>query len=291
MNENNTARTAVVTGASSGIGKAAAIMFAQAGWQVIGVGRNPARCDAAEAEIRAASSGGSVHMLRGDFELMGDVARIAAEITALTDRVDVLVNNAGNMRDSVALTAEGNEITFASNHLAPFFLTRQLMPMLRNTAATNSPGSVRVLAVSSSGHENSPAIDWADLQMLKPGIHPGQTYCFAKLANILFIRELGRREGANGIVAQVMHPGVIASNFISHTIQSTQDYMNTLDLNPPESAAETLFWMATSDECGHQSGRYFHQKAEAQASDAAADTDAAQRLWEESEKILAGLGY
>ena len=291
MSENKPARTAVVTGASSGIGKAAAIMFAQAGWQVIGVGRNPVRCDVAEAEIRAASTGGSVHMLRGDFELMADVARIAQEIAGLTGRIDVLVNNAGNMRNEVALSAEGTEITFASNHLAPFFLTRQLMPLLRSTAAANPPGSVRVLAVSSSGHEMSPLIDWDDVQFLKPGIHAGQTYCFAKLANILFIRELGRRAAADGIITQTMHPGVIDSNFISHTTPSTQDYMNSLDLNPPESAAETLLWMATSDECGRDSGRYFHKLAQAPNSAAADSADDARRLWEESEKILAGLGY
>ncbi len=284
-------RVAVVTGASSGIGKATAVAFARMGWRVIGTGRTPARCDAAEAEIRAAATSGTVTMLRGDFELMSDVARIAAEIVALTPQLDVLVNNAGNMRNSVAMTAENTEITFASNHLAPFLLTRQLMPLLRSTAAANPAGSVRVLAVSSSGHESSPPIDWDDLQLAKPGIHPGQTYCLAKLANIHFIRELGRREAAHGIIAQVMHPGVIDSNFISHTMQSTQDYMNSLDLNPPENAAETLIWMATSDECGRESGRYFHRLAEAPTTQAAQNTADAARLWAESEKLVAGLGY
>jgi NAD(P)-dependent dehydrogenase (short-subunit alcohol dehydrogenase family) len=291
MSDGSNARTAVVTGASSGIGKATAVMFAQMGWQVIGVGRNPERSATAEAAIRAASNGGKVTMLRGDFELMSDVARIASEIAGLTDRLDVLINNAGNMRNEIKLTPEGNEITFASNHLAPFLLTRQLMPLLRNTAATGPAGNVRVLATSSSGHEMSPAFDWDDLQLTKPGIHPGQTYCLAKLANIHFIRELGRREVANGIIAQVMHPGVIDSNFISHTQQSTQDYMNSLDLNPPETAAETLVWMAISEECGHDSGRYFHRLAEAPTSEAAQSKADAKRLWDESERLVTGLGY
>ncbi len=291
MKDTDNCRVCVITGASSGIGKATALAFAGMGWRVIGTGRNPDRCAAAEAEIRRASAGGGVEMLRGDFELMAEVARIADEINGLTDRIDVLVNNAGNMRDKVAFTSEGNEITFASNHLAAFLLTQRLMPLLRNTAARGPAGSVRVLAVSSSGHESSPVIDWDDLQLAKPGVHPGQTYCLAKLANIHFIRELGRRAAKDGIIAHVMHPGVIDSNFISHTQQSTQDYMNTLDLNPPESAAETLVWMATSDECGKDSGRYFYRLAETPSSQAAQSAADAKRLWEESEVLVARLGY
>jgi NAD(P)-dependent dehydrogenase (short-subunit alcohol dehydrogenase family) len=291
MSNSSSNRVAVITGASSGIGKATAIAFSRMGWRVIGTGRDPGRSDAAEAEIRAASTGGKVDMLRGDFELMADVSRIAGEIAALTDRVDVLVNNAGNMRNEVALTSEGTEITFASNHLAPFLLTKLLLPQLRMAAAGSPAGTVRVLAVSSSGHFNSPDFDWDDLQQLKEGTHPGQTYCLAKLANILFIRELGRREAANGIIAQSMHPGVIGSNFVSHTNEATQAYMNGLDALPPENAAETLVWMATSDECGKDSGRYFHQKAEAPSTDLAKDDVAAKRLWDESENLLTKLGY
>ena len=285
-------RVAVITGASSGIGKATAIAFARLGWQVIGVGRNPERSAAAETEIRAAAANGAtVARLRGDFELMADVAKVADGIAALTDRVDILINNAGNMRDRKGLTAEGNEITFASNHLAAVLLTRRLMPLLRAAAADQPAGTVRVLAVSSSGHEYSPPADWDDLQMTGEKYHFGQAYCFAKLANIQFTLELGRRAAADGIVAQVMHPGVIHSNFVSHTSPETQAYMATLNGNPPEHAAQTLLWMATAPETGVDSGRYFHAMQEVPASDAASNDADAARLWDESEKILTGLGY
>lgn len=242
-------------------------------------------------EIRAASSGGKVDFLRADFELMSDVARVAAEIAALTDRVDALINNAGGMRNEVRLTPEGNEITFASNHLAPFLLTRRLMPLLRKTAAARPSNSVRVIAVSSSGHETCPGIDWDDLQLTEDHVAPGQTYCLAKLANILFTRELAKRVAADGIVAQVMHPGVIDSNFISHTDASTQAYIATLAARSPDEAADTLIWLATSAEAGEGSGRYFHQRQEVPTAPVAQDDAAAKRLWEESENLLAKLGY
>ncbi len=292
MSDQNNQRVAVITGASSGIGKATARIFAGLGWHVIGVGRNPERSAAAQAEIQAAASKGArVDFLRGDFELMADVAKVADGIAALTGRVDVLVNNAGNMRDRIAVTSEGNEITFASNHLAAVLLTKRLLPLLRNSARGAAAGSVRVLAVSSSGHEVSLPADWGDLQMMGGTYPAGKAYCFAKLANIWFTRELNRRVAADGIIAQVMHPGVIDSNFVSHTSPETQAYMATLDANPPEHAAQTLVWMATAPETGVDGGRYFHAMQEVPTSQQALDDEGAARLWEESEKILAKLGY
>lgn len=285
MNDLGTSKVAVITGASSGIGKATAREFARLGWHVIGVGRNPERCAAAKAEIEAeATPNTRVDFLRGDFESMADVARVVGEIRQLTDTVDVLVNNAGNMRDRIAITAEGTEMTFASNHLAGFFLTRELRSELANA------GKARVLNVSSSGHEVSPPIDWGNLQM-KTGYHAGQAYCFAKLANILHAREINRRFAAEGVVGQAMHPGVVDSNFVSHTSAETQAYMATLDMNPPEKPARTLVWMATAEETGVHGGRYFHDMQEVAPNPAALDDADAARLWDESDKILSELGY
>ena len=124
---------AVVTGASSGIGKSTAGRLAALGWQVIGVGRDPQRCAAAEEEIAAAArvGDGGCTMLRGDFTLMSEVKRVADEVAARTARLDVLINNAGGVRDRQIITAEGTEATFAANHLAPFLLTRELTPLLK----------------------------------------------------------------------------------------------------------------------------------------------------------------
>jgi NAD(P)-dependent dehydrogenase (short-subunit alcohol dehydrogenase family) len=283
-------RVAVVTGASAGIGKATARMLLEQGWHVIGTGRDPARTAAAEADLtQAAAPGARLNMLRGDFNEMKDVQRVAGEIASLTGRIDTLINNAGGVRDRLYLTDEGLEATFAANHLAPFLLTRELLPLLEATAAITPPGTVRVIAVSSSGHQACPAMRWDDLNMLGD-FSAGGAYCQAKLANILFTRELARRVAGAGIVAQAMHPGRIASNFASHGDEAMQSYMAHADTDAPDQPAKTLVWMATAPEAGRDGGRYFHDMAEVAPAPQALDDDAARRLWEASEAMLAKIG-
>jgi len=288
MTNSNSARVAVITGASSGIGLASAEAFAKAGWRVIGTGRDPVRSAQGEAAIRkAAAPGSQVDFLRGDFCEMADVKRVAAEITSLTDRVDVLVNNAGGVRDAIYTTKEGFEATFAANHLAPFLLTRELLPLLECAAAGSTPNSVRVIAVSSSAHEYIPGMNWDDL-MFRNG-PAGAAYCQAKLANVLYTRELNRRLSDHGIVAQAVHPGIVQSNFASHGGQEMQTYFETQDTLSPQQAARTILWLATSEEGGRDGGRYFHDLAEAPLAPQARDDEAAARLWRESEALLSKL--
>jgi NAD(P)-dependent dehydrogenase (short-subunit alcohol dehydrogenase family) len=284
-------RTALVTGASSGIGEATAIELAREGWRVIGTGRDAARSAAAQAKIRAAAANDAEPaFLTGDFCRMADVKRVAGEIAALTDRIDVLINNAGGVRDQRYTTPDGLEATFAANHLAAFLLTRELLPLLKAAAASAPRDSVRVIAVSSSGHQACPGMNWGDLHFTRNFTTAG-AYCQAKLANILFTRELNRRVLADGIVAQVMHPGRVNSNFASHGDASMQAYMATAECVTPDAPARTLVWMTAAPEAGSPGGRYFHDLREVPAAPQALDDAAAARLWTESEKVLSALGF
>jgi NAD(P)-dependent dehydrogenase (short-subunit alcohol dehydrogenase family) len=290
MSDNVVQPVAVVTGASAGIGKATARLLVERGWSVIGVGRDPARSSAAEQEISAAArNGGQFTMLRADFTSMTEVKRLAGEVRALTNRIDALFNNAGGVRDRKIVTPEGTEATFAANHLAPFLLTRELMPVLKATAANAPEGSVRVIGVSSSAHRLSQGFDWDDLQSLQ-NFAAVPAYAQAKLANILFTRELNRRVAGDGIIAQVMHPGVVDSNFASHGDAGMQAHMAAADTVSPDEPAETLVWLATAPEAGRDGGRYFFRKAEEVPNTAAQDDEAAGRLWSESEMLLSKLG-
>ena len=285
-------KVAVITGASSGIGKETARAFLQMGWHVIGTGRNPDRSAAAEAEIRAEiANGGKLDFLRGDMALMAETMRNAGEIKALTSRIDVLINNAGGVRDARYVTSEGTEETFTANHLAPFLLTRELLPLLRATAAAGKPGDVRVIATSSRAYMNAASMNWDDLQNLTGSFQAAGVYCQAKLANSLFSHELARRLGPDGIVAHALIPGAVHTNFASHGDETMQSYMKVAEGLTPQEVAKTLVWMATSDETGLPGGRHFYEMKQLEVQPHGADDTAAARLWAASEKLLAGLGY
>jgi NAD(P)-dependent dehydrogenase (short-subunit alcohol dehydrogenase family) len=281
----DTGRIAVVTGASSGIGKEAAKALAAEGWQVIAIGRNPERSTAAEMEIRAASTGGKVTMLVADLSLLAGAAQTARDIAALTDRVHVLLNNAGGMSTGKVMTTEGFEQNFAGNHLGPFVLTLGLLPLLRR-AAQNAPlGSVRIINTSSDASEMIKGLPWDDLQILDNFV-PGAAYCNAKLANVLFARGLAKRLASDGIVAHAMHPGTVDSNFVSHASPNTQAYIRTLPSISSEQGADTLIWLATADEPGRSSGGYYYQREPRAPNPLVEDAEAVARLWEESEKLV-----
>jgi NAD(P)-dependent dehydrogenase (short-subunit alcohol dehydrogenase family) len=281
---------AVVTGASSGIGKATAKALAAQGWRVIGIGRDAVRSAAAETEIRAVSRTGEVEFLRADLSLMADAARVAREIAERTDRVDILVNNAGGMAKTQIITAEGFDENFASNHLGPFLLTARLMPLLRRAASIAPKGSVRILNTSSDASEMIPGLPWDDLQLLK-NFDSGRSYCNVKLANVMFARGLAKRLAGDGIVAHAMHPGFVDSNFINNAPESSKAHMLTLKGLTPEEGADTLVWLATSAEGGQSSGGYFHQRKPRAANPFAEDDAAVERLWAESEKLLTQAGF
>jgi len=280
-------RVAVITGASAGMGLVAAKALAAQGWRVIALGRDTQRCAAGEAEIRAAAPGADVSMIRADLALMSEAVRAAKEIAAQTDRIDVLINNAGGAAKEKAVTAEGNEETFASNHLGHFILTHRLLPLLQAAAANSPAGSTRILNMSSSAHEVSPGLDFDDLQMMANFI-PIKAYCNAKLANIYFTRVLAQRLAGSGIVVHAMHPGAVNTNFVDRADAGTQAYLRTITLLSPEEGADTLVWLVTAPEAGENSGRYWCQRKAVSASAVANDLAAAERLWRESEKLAAG---
>jgi len=288
MLDRSNQRVAVVTGASSGIGKEAAKMLVQRGWRVIGVGRNPERCESAKAQIqRQAGDENPVSMLCGDLALLSEAARIADEISVQTDRIDVLMNNAGGLTRDLVITPEGNENTFASNHLGQFLLTERLLPLLKATASQSEAGVVRVINMSSAAHEHCQGLNFDQLQT-RENYHSSLVYCQVKLANILHARELARRVANDNIVVHAMHPGFVASNFASHGDEAMQQsFSDRADQTiPPELAAEALVWMAVADEPGKNTGLYYADKVAIEPTVYAQDDAAAKRLWEESEKLV-----
>ena len=280
---------AVVTGASSGIGFAAAKALAAQGWKVIGIGRDKARSQTAANALAEVSPEADAVMLRADFSLMADVQRIADEVLLLTDRIDVLINNAGGMTDCLEMTSEGLEANFAGNQLGPFLLTHRLLPLLR-AAATNAPaGTVRVLVTSSYSSESAHGFNLDDTQNLAQ-FHPGLAYSWAKLANVLFMRGLAARLAGSGIVAHAMVPGTTASNFFSHAPQSTLDHVRDTPKHSAEVGADTLVWLATSEEAGRSSGGYWEKRQLRPHNPLADDKAVVDRCWDETIRLIERAG-
>jgi NAD(P)-dependent dehydrogenase (short-subunit alcohol dehydrogenase family) len=285
QNSIHNAKTAVVTGASSGIGLVVARELARQGWRVMVHGRNPYRATAALADLSRAVPGANLTLVQANLSVMADVRKAANEIASLTNRIDLLVNNAGAIINERQVTPEGFEATFAGNHLGPFLLTQSLMPLLR--AAAIAAGEARIVNTASGAHQMVRDMEWDDLQLEK-GYRPWKAYAQSKLANILFTRELARRETGTGIKVSAVHPGVVDTNFPSGGGLLTQ--IGWLFAKPftktPEQGADTILWLAT-DGPRDPAGGYFEQRQPAEMTKAAQSNEGARRLWAISEKLTA----
>lgn len=280
-------RVALVTGASSGIGKAAAKALAAQGWRVIGTGRDPGRMAAAEAEIQGATGdGGSFEIVAADLSLIAGARKLAGEIVERTGRLDLLINNSGGITDQLRMTSEALEDNFASNHLAPFVLTLELLPLLRATAANEPAGAVRILMTASDTSEMIPSMNLDDMQNLGHW-DAGLAYCTGKLANVLFAKALAGRLEGSGIVAHAYAPGAVASNFYAYASEQTREHVKNLDMATSEQGADTLVWLATSAEPGQCSGLYWEKRAVKPPNPVVEDPAVVERFWTESEKLVA----
>jgi NAD(P)-dependent dehydrogenase (short-subunit alcohol dehydrogenase family) len=264
----------VLTGATRGIGRAAAIQFARRGAEVALVGREPERVKAVVKEA-AATGGAPVHEHVADLMLMSEVRKLADEVRARYERIDVLANNAGALFASRQITAEGFERTFALNHLAPFLLTN----LLRDRLA-----GAKVITTTSDAHQGG-RLDLDDLQSEK-SYASMRVYGTSKLCNILFTRELARR--APELHANCFHPGTVRTGF-GKTENGIWKILTTVAapfMRSPERGARSLVWLALSDEAGALTGEYIQDEKIAAPSDQARDDTLARELWERSAKLV-----
>ncbi|HVE86459.1 MAG TPA: SDR family oxidoreductase [Myxococcales bacterium] len=280
-----TARIALVTGGTSGLGKAAAQALAAEGAAVILVARDPARGLQVQRELRAATGNQEVHALAADLSSMESVRGLAGEVRRRWERLDVLINCAGAIYRDRQLSADGYELTFALNHLGHFLLTNLLLDRLE------AAGRSRIVNVASEAHRPN-AIDFQDLHSARSYGYSGDlfrptAYGRTKLANILFTYELARRLQGTGVTANCVHPGFVASGF-GRNNPGLLTFAFTL-LRPlaasPRAGAEPLVYLACSPEVEGVSGGYFIKKKPARSSPASYDAAAAERLWAASAEL------
>jgi NAD(P)-dependent dehydrogenase (short-subunit alcohol dehydrogenase family) len=265
----------VITGASDGIGAAAARQLHEMGSTVVVVGRSPAKTTAVSDELGVAS-------YVADFTVLDDVRRLANALRQDLPRIDVLANNAGGIFGDREVTVDGHEKTMQVNHLAPFLLTNLLLDVLVEHRAT-------VINTSSAAHRLFSKFDIEDIEVTR-GYTPQVAYGNAKLENILFTKELDRRFHDQGISTAAFHPGGVATNFASESKGMMRFAYHTplsrLFFISPAKGADTLVWLASSTPGGDwQSGEYYSKRKIKKTSEQAADADLAERLWEQSASL------
>jgi retinol dehydrogenase 14 len=269
----------LITGGTSGIGKAAATALAGMGATVVITGRNEERGKRALQEIREESGNDGVELILADLTVQDEVRRLAEELRERHNQLEVLVNNAGLVLSERTETPDGIETQLAINHLAPFLLTNLLLDLLKESAPS------RIVTVSSDAHRWA-KIDLDDLQSRKR-YRGMQVYGKTKLANILFTYELAERLEGTGVTVNCMHPGGVNTNFGNNQ----GGPMNLLFrlfkpfMRSPEQGADTLIYLASSPEVEGMTGKYLADRKVKAASDAAYDETTRKRLWEASEEL------
>ena len=279
----------LITGATDGIGKAAALELARLGADLVIVGRNPAKTEKALGEIQSAGAGDH-SMLLADLSSIAATKAVAAEYLARHDRLDALLNNAGASFDSFRTSADGIEMTFALNHFSYYLLGNLLLDALRRSA--DERGEARIINVSSSAHASARA--GLRLESLNaPGNFAAfRVYAESKLANLYFTYELARRLEGTGVTVNALHPGLVKTNIGSEIAGITGMIFRALQLfigRSPQKGAETLVYLAASGQASGVSGKYWKDKQPAASSHQSHDRDAQRQLWEYSAEVT-GVG-
>ena len=271
--------TAVVTGASAGIGLHTALGLARNGMRVVLVGRDHRRTEAARALVAAQSPGAAVAAAAADFASLGEVRRLASNLLAAFDRIEILVNNAGLFSPNCRRSADGFELSFAVNHLAPFLLTNLLIDRLKASAPA------RIVTVASEAHRGR-RLDPASLA--RPSRYSAmRAYGGSKLCNILFTRELARRLEGSAVTAVALHPGVVATaigdrgGIFGLGWRLLKPFMTS-----PERGAETSVFLATVPDPARFHGGYVIGRELAAPDPTALDPALARRLWTLSAELV-----
>jgi NAD(P)-dependent dehydrogenase (short-subunit alcohol dehydrogenase family) len=270
----------LITGANSGIGKAAAVALAEMGAHVVMLCRDPQKGEKARQEVIRSSRNNRVDLMICDLASLESVRRFAAEFTSRYPRLDVLINNAGIYTSKRMETADGFEYQIGVNHLGPFLLTGLLLDLLKESAPS------RIINLASAAHVGG-RMNFDDLQLTQ-GFSSWKSYARSKLANVLFTYELARKLTGTGVTVNCVHPGFVHTRFAYNREKNRPNFMMFL-LRPfmisPARGAETVIYLAASPEVENVTGKYFYKRRAKASSRVSYDLGDAERLWEVSTRL------
>lgn len=272
-------KTVLVTGATSGIGEAAALAMAKLGASVVVHGRNAALAESVVSAIKEETSNPSIYYLIADFSKMEEVRHLAAEVKKNFPRLDVLVNNAAAVYAKHILSTDGVEMTFQVDYLSHFLLTNLLLDTLKASAPS------RIINVSASQHERG-RLDFEDLNMAKK-YNGNKSYANAKLAMVMFTYDLAKRLEGTGVTVNAVSPGLVKTNLALDSgglITFSKKFIDIFGKSP-EKGTETIVYLAQSPDVQSISGKYFEDKKVEQTSETSYDASTTARLWKVSEEL------
>jgi NAD(P)-dependent dehydrogenase (short-subunit alcohol dehydrogenase family) len=272
-------KTCLITGATSGLGKATALALAKKGMEVLIAGRDAERTETTAQWLKQKSGNPAVSFYLADLSSLASIRQLAAEVKRSHARLDVLVNNAGGIFAKREVTVDGFERTWATNHLAYFVLTQELLEPLKASRPA------RIVNVASIAHLDA-VLDFGDLQGEK-NYGAMRAYSLSKLANIMFTYALARRMQGTGVTANCLHPGLVGTNFgqqggswIKWLMTAARPF-----LTPPGRGAKTSIYLASSPKVEGVSGNYYEKCRAIKSSALSYDTALQERLWDVTEKM------
>jgi NAD(P)-dependent dehydrogenase (short-subunit alcohol dehydrogenase family) len=277
-------KTVVITGATSGLGRATALQLAQKGALIVGVARNNTKANEVFEEIN--KGGGRAQLVIADLSDMKDTKEAAKSIDKIVDRVDVLINNAGAHFPKHKITPDGFEVTLALNYFSPFLLTHRLLDQIKKTASWYN--EARIINISSIMHKAP--INWDDFNFIETTYRSTTAYYQSKHMLTSFTYYLSRMVKETGITVNCIHPGFVK------TALAQSDYPFPMNLivpivgifigESPEQAADTLVWLASDRETNDINGEYVHHRKIIKSWPPTRDENAQLRLYKTTQSML-----
>ena len=265
------AKVALVTGGTSGIGKAAAIGLARQGYAVTLLARDATRGATAKADIETAVPGADVSLLAGDLSDQGSVRAAVAAFGKRSKALDVLVHSAGVFLPDRQVTKDGVELTFATNYLGQYQMTRLLQPQLER-----AHGRVVVVASKYGGAK----VDFDDINFDKRPFSYLKAVPASKLSQVLFTQEFAARQNGSGVTINAVHPGLVANTKLLEQTGGFFRWLTNLMGGTPEKGADTVVWLATSPDVAGKSGLLWTKRKPIKTPGQGSDAAVRKRLWE-----------
>lgn len=271
---------ALITGATSGLGYTTAIALAKKGFDLILVFRNPEKGNATVADLKKTNPNITIHTYVCDVSSVKSVLALTQQIKNNHTHIDVLINNAGAYISDYQQSVDGNELTFATNHISYFIMGNELLPLVKKS------NYARIINVASEAHRVAKT-DHNNFQ-LEGKYSAIKSYGNSKLYNIMYTLSLAKKLANEHVTVNCLHPGGVNTGFAKGATGVTGFIFNKLGfmLRTPEQGADTIIWLATADEIKGQSGGYYTNRKKIKAQAAAYDESYQNALWDYTASLI-----